>query len=626
MNHPRRYNVERSCLRCHEHKIKCDKGSPCSKCMRQKVTCQYPGPSRAKRQNPKKSTTDIAVRLEQLEQLIAGMIRERPTGSDSENQDQSASLSMSTGRSDYGPPSTHSAAADRPTQQGFLDKDGRYINEPLLSRVLEKEQELKSAIGSPIGATSPRRPVLRADGLFANPLSVQIDPQELYPSRWEGVFLWQTFLGRVEPLVKVLHVPTAQSLIFSAISRPESVRADVRALLFAICFAATTTLLSDDIQNEVRHANLRRYQQGLELSLYHSDFLDAPTLTSLQAMVIYQTCFRFSNSGRSGWTLHGVTIRAAQSIGLQRDGKNFKLSQLECELRRRTWGHIQSADMRVAEDHGLSVPDNDYGDTELPLNIDDQNLSHTSIIPAVSQDRWTELTFTLIVVEINKVRPVLLRSLAGASDPERLIAEFKGSIEEKYLRHSDPDIPIQRFGFLLGRLLLTKTEVCIRQKQLQSQGPAAYSLDHNLVQKTLAQACYGLEIGVEMHDNEILRGFRWLMMTHTQYHLFTFILWALCVYPTGPYVERAWSVINTQPGPKWPMIVQLRNKAWRIRQAHDSVEQSQQAVHDNRPVCVDGIGTGYSRPEAGFDIDRWDPSFVDFSDWNSLAQSLSLLN
>jgi hypothetical protein len=33
---------------------------------------------------------------------------------------------------------------------------------------------------------------------------------------------------------------------------------------------------------------------------------------------------------------------------------------------------------------------------------------------------------------------------------------FKGAIEEKYLRHSDPDIPIQRFGFLLGRLLLIK--------------------------------------------------------------------------------------------------------------------------------------------------------------------------
>ncbi|KAJ5046036.1 hypothetical protein NUH16_002861 [Penicillium rubens] len=559
----RRYNVERSCLRCHAHKIKCDKNSPCSKCMRLNITCQYPGPSRIKRQSPKKSTSDVAARLAHLEQLIAAMTKERSTGN-SQNQDPSTVL---PGRS---------AAPDRPTHQGFLDKDGRYINEPLLSRVLEKEQELKSAIGSPIGATSPRRPpALRADGLFTNPLSPQLDIQELYPSQWQAVLLWQAFLSSVEPLVKVIHVPTAQSRIFAAINRPESVRADA--------------------------------------------------------------CFRFSNSGRSGWTLHGVTIRAAQSIGLQRDGKNFKLSQLECEQRRRTWGHIQSADTRVAEDHGLSVPENDYGDTELPLNIDDQCLSETNTAPAVSQNRWTETTFSLIVIEINRGRPALHRSLVGAADPERLIAEFKGAIEEKYLRHSDPDIPIQRFGFLLGRLLLIKTEVCLRQKQLQSQGPAACSLDSNLVQETLAQACYGMEIGLEMHNSELLRGFRWLMMTFTQYHLFTFILWTLCVYPTGPHVERAWRAIDMQfaliddpswpdPGPKWPMIVQLRDKARRIRQTHDSAEQSQQIVHDSCAACADGVGTGDPRLEAGFDIDSWDPNFVDFSDWNSLAQNLSLLN
>lgn len=244
------------------------------------------------------------------------------------------------------------------------------------------------------------------------------------------------------------------------------------------------------------------------------------------------------------------------------------------------------------------------------------------------------MTFSLIVIEINMTRPALLRNLVGAADPERLIAEFKGAIEEKYLRHSDLDIPIQRFGFLLGQLLLIKTELCIRQKQLQSQGPAACSLDHKLVQETMAQACYGMEIGLEMHSNELLHGFRWLMMTFTQYHLFTFILWSLCVYPTGPHVERAWRAIDVQfgliddpswpdPGPKWPMIVKLRNKARLIRQKH---EQSQQIVHDNRPVCADGVGTGDSRLEAGFDIDSWDPNFVDFSDWNSLAQSLSLLS
>lgn len=130
--------------------------------------------------------------------------------------------------------------------------------------------------------------MLKAEGLIANPLLMQIDPQELYPSRWQATVLWQTYLSRVDPLVKVLHVPSVQSRIFAAINRPESVSAGVRALLFAIYFAATTTLLSDDTQNEVVFADLQKFKKGMEISLYDSEFLDSPTITSLQAMIIYQ--------------------------------------------------------------------------------------------------------------------------------------------------------------------------------------------------------------------------------------------------------------------------------------------------------------------------------------------------
>jgi hypothetical protein len=116
----------------------------------------------------------------------------------------------------------------------------------------------------------------------------QIDLKELYPSRWQATLLWQAFISRVDPMVKVLHIPSTQSCIFAAINRPESVRSDTRALLFAIYFAATTAFISDDTQNESLHFDLRRYQRGMEISLYQAEFLDAPTITSLQAMVIYQ--------------------------------------------------------------------------------------------------------------------------------------------------------------------------------------------------------------------------------------------------------------------------------------------------------------------------------------------------
>jgi hypothetical protein len=328
-----------------------------------------------------------------------------------------------------------------------------------------------------------------------------------------------------------------------------------------------------------------------------------------------------------------MTIRAAQSIGLQRDGKHFKLPQLECELRRRLWWQIHSADARVAEDHGLSVPENDYGDTELPSNIDDGNLSGLNDSPVESQPRWTDMTYSLIIVEINKKRPMLLRTLDGSTDPSGAIADFRREIHEKYLKHGDPDIPIQRFGLLLGQLLLAKAEVCIRQRIIHSQGPAATSLDRGISQGCFDLACHAIELGLEIQTDELLRGFRWLISTFTGYHPLTYILWTLCVCPTGPHVERAWRVVKLvfditedplvpDPGAKWPMIVQLREKALRVRQAHEDLNSSQQVAADTA-VYGDGVAM---RLDGGFDMNGWDPSFLENSDWNYLTHSLAMLN
>ena len=49
-------------------------------------------------------------------------------------------------------------------------------------------------------------------------------------------------------------------------------------------------------------------------------------------------------------------------------------------------------------------------------------------------------------------------------------------------------------------------------------------------------------------------------------------------------------------------------------------------MNDNCPLRADGTGTEDSQLEGGLDIDSWDPNIVDFSDWNFVAQGLSVLN
>lgn len=252
-------------------------GFPLCRLCQVESSLQYPGHNRVQRRPPKATSADVVSRIDQLERAVRELTRRPSTVRSIHDEDTDV---------------TRTPALEPQPRQGLLVRDGRYIDEHLLSGFLEKDKELQTAIVTPrsVGKSPGRQSPLRVEGLITNSLREQIDFQALQPSRWQVTQLWQIFLGRVDPVVKVLHIPSTQPRVFAAINQPRDVTADVHALLFAIFFAATTSLLSDDPMREGIRSDIRRYQQGFELALYRSSFLDAPTLTSLQAMAIYQVC------------------------------------------------------------------------------------------------------------------------------------------------------------------------------------------------------------------------------------------------------------------------------------------------------------------------------------------------
>lgn len=136
----RRYDVERSCLRCHERKVRCDRGMPCTTCIRANTPCQYPGPGRIQRRSAQKSSQKVGVgtRLDMLERAITAIYR-------NSSPDQ-------TSRSSPALPPTNTPRSAEPESaptEGFLVRDGtstRYVNELLFSRVLAK-------VGKPLPLT-----------------------------------------------------------------------------------------------------------------------------------------------------------------------------------------------------------------------------------------------------------------------------------------------------------------------------------------------------------------------------------------------------------------------------------------------------------------------------------------
>ena len=118
------------------------------------------------------------------------------------------------------------------------------------------------------------------------------DVLEFYPDPQLALRLWTVYIKSVDPVLKILHIPTAQSAVVATILDPKSAGSSTVALTFAIYFAAVTAFSHDD-QNEPielpceKSVLLKRYRMSLDRLLLVPDLMNRPEMTALQALAIY---------------------------------------------------------------------------------------------------------------------------------------------------------------------------------------------------------------------------------------------------------------------------------------------------------------------------------------------------
>lgn len=120
--------------------------------------------------------------------------------------------------------------------------------------------------------------------------SPEQDIDDLWPEAGHVFRLWQVYLDRVNPLTKIIHVPTLQPYLAEAITRSQNVPKGVEALLFSIFLMAAIALTPDECQSllgQSREEALQRYSKGVRLTLLRMNFLKSNDLNTLQALVIY---------------------------------------------------------------------------------------------------------------------------------------------------------------------------------------------------------------------------------------------------------------------------------------------------------------------------------------------------
>lgn len=125
----------------------------------------------------------------------------------------------------------------------------------------------------------------------SNPLR-QRELRLLHPSPSQLTALFYLYQKNVDPMIKILHIPSLRKLVMTASTNIAAIPSGnyVEALLFAMYYAAITSLTQEEcLQNfhDSRNSLLARYRSGTESALSNADLLSTKEIGTVQALVIF---------------------------------------------------------------------------------------------------------------------------------------------------------------------------------------------------------------------------------------------------------------------------------------------------------------------------------------------------
>ncbi|QPG95103.1 hypothetical protein C2857_007678 [Epichloe festucae Fl1] len=607
----------RSCVTCRRRKVRCDKQMPCSNCRRTQVPCVFPAPGRAPRQfrprdpnaPPKMSSqrdVELFKRLRKLEDIV-----EELSGQIDEPAATGASLPSSAGspdhtpgneslsqrrmsgnlderiRQDFSPRRTESSAGGSSDSARANKKQlnfGRMVSDEErgtshyvssgfwtklndeLDAIREETQRLTDENdeldfdGTPSDSTATALSSISDHHAFIlGYRSADVDLQKLHPLPSQSTFLWSAYRENVEPIIKVMHVPSVDLILRDARRNFDELSPGNKALVFAIYFAAITSLESDEVQTNF-NANIddlvAQYRFAVEQALAKANFLDSSDLVVLQAFTIFLVVVRRYDDGRFCWALTGLVIRIAQGMGLHRDGSYLKLSPFETEMRRRLWWAILALDMRSVDDLStdMTISDDSF-DTLKPSNINDSDIGPERTEAPVPREGKSDCAVALVRYEICVLARRLFTTASAMSslcpsadhssmaERERMLIDVYQRMEHKFLRHvlHETD-PLYWVAAMIARIVVGKMYLVIYQPALFPGSDV--ELSDEIRQRIYVSAIEVIEYSHKLHIDPRCKQYRWLSKTYTNWHAIAYILIETGRRPWTALVERGWDAVS----------------------------------------------------------------------------------
>lgn len=470
--------------------------------------------------------------------------------------------------------------------------------------------------------------------------SADVDLAALHPLPAQTSFLWQIYLENIEPLAKVLHIPTMSRLMTKVRRGEHDLRPGDEALVFAIYYSAVVSMEPDEVRAPSDNAHhefnksqaqtnlgaskshyIAQFRFALEQALAKANLLNTSDMAVLQAFAIFLTVVKCHDDSRFCWTLTSLCVRMAQALGLHRDGQQLGLPPFEVEMRRRLWWAVVAIDLRSAEEMGSDLIVNDRNfDTQLPSNINDADIDPSfTEMPTPRQGR-TDTAICLVRYEIialsrrlftamTQMRPVDPKNVEKSlEDRERMLVEVYDRMEDKFLKHivMDED-PVFWMASLISRVIMAKIGLIIYQPVLfPGTGPeASHEIRSRLWMSTIEIVEYNHILNVDPR----CRQWRWLFQSYRQWHAIAYMLLELSRRPWSVTSERAWEAAqilqydhpiegtnNADHTAAWMPIKRLYAKAKKHREAEmirlraDPAAARQLDIEDRLKPVLERIG------------------------------------
>ncbi|KAI0410187.1 fungal-specific transcription factor domain-containing protein [Xylaria palmicola] len=459
-------------------------------------------------------------------------------------------------------------------------------------RLTDESSDSSDDEASPVAANPQADQHIDHHGFIFGYSSSNIDLRSLHPLPSQMLFYWQVYMENVDPIIKLLHVPAMTKVVKELRSDMSTVTPGVEALMFAIYFAAITSMEPDEVMTNFgaeKPELVARYRFATEQALAKANCITTSELVVLQAFVLFLILVRRYDDTRFSSALTGLVVKIAQSLGLHRDGTHFdNISPFDIEMRRRLWWAICVLDLRSAEDQGceLTVVERSF-DTRVPLNVNDSDISPEMTEFPPERIGPTDMTFCLIRYEIcglsrrvhtaaSGMSPCPRESQVTLEEQEEKLLEMYEHIDQKYLKLcsvKETDL-LNWVSATIARLIMSKMSLVIYQPLMPS---SRNDLPSDVRDRLFMASIEVVEYSQILNSEPKIRRWRWLFQTYNQWHAVAYLLLEVCRRSWSPSVERGWIALNaTFQGDKsldfakpviWVLLRKLMIQAKRHRES-----------------------------------------------------------